>query len=54
VAIPIHWGSLALPKPIRGSAGTDRPAREFVDFASRLAPEVEVRLLPPGGRTVVD
>jgi L-ascorbate metabolism protein UlaG (beta-lactamase superfamily) len=53
VAIPIHWGSLALPKPIRGSAGSDRPAREFVEFASRLAPEVEVRLLPPGGRTVV-
>jgi L-ascorbate metabolism protein UlaG (beta-lactamase superfamily) len=54
VAIPIHWGSLALPKLIRGSAGTDRPAREFVDFAGRFAPGVEVRLLQPGGRTVVD
>jgi L-ascorbate metabolism protein UlaG (beta-lactamase superfamily) len=53
VAIPIHWGSRALPKLLRGGAGTDRPAREFVDFASRLAPGVEVRLLPPGGRTLV-
>jgi L-ascorbate metabolism protein UlaG (beta-lactamase superfamily) len=53
VAIPIHWGSLALPRLVRGSAGTDRPAREFVEFAARLAPSVEVRVLPPGGRTVV-
>jgi len=54
VVVPIHWGSLALPKLIRGSAGTDKPAREFVDFASRLAPGVEVRVLAPGGRTLVD
>jgi L-ascorbate metabolism protein UlaG (beta-lactamase superfamily) len=54
VVVPIHWGSRALPKLIRGSAGTDAPAREFVDFAARLAPGVEVRVLPPGERTVVD
>jgi L-ascorbate metabolism protein UlaG (beta-lactamase superfamily) len=54
VVVPIHWGSLAMPKPIRGAAGTDKPAREFVEFAARLAPGVEVRVLPPGGRTVVD
>jgi L-ascorbate metabolism protein UlaG (beta-lactamase superfamily) len=54
VVVPVHWGSLALPKPIRGSAGTDKPAREFVEFAARLAPEVEVRVLAPGGRTLVD
>jgi L-ascorbate metabolism protein UlaG (beta-lactamase superfamily) len=53
VVVPIHWGSLALPKLIRGSAGTDKPAREFVDFAARIAPGVEVRVLPPGGRTSV-
>jgi L-ascorbate metabolism protein UlaG (beta-lactamase superfamily) len=54
VAIPIHWGSLALPKPFRGGAGTDEPAREFLDFAARLAPGVDVRLLRPGEGTVVD
>jgi L-ascorbate metabolism protein UlaG (beta-lactamase superfamily) len=51
VAIPIHWGSLALPKPLRGGAGTDRPAREFAAAAAREAPGVEVRLLQPGERT---
>ena len=53
VAIPIHWGSLALPKPLRGQAASDRPAREFVVAAAREAPGVEVRVLRPGQSTTV-
>lgn len=49
VAVPIHWGTLF---PI----GLDRlapdrlssPPREFSDWAARLAPQVEVRVLAPG------
>jgi L-ascorbate metabolism protein UlaG (beta-lactamase superfamily) len=46
VAIPIHWGTFALPWARGGD--TDRPAREFVQRAAELAPGVEVRLLRPG------
>ena len=53
VAIPIHWGSLALPRAIRGKLVGDRPAREFVAAAAREAPGVEVRLLQPGERTTL-
>jgi len=51
VAIPIHWGTLALPRLLRGNAASDRPALEFVSAAAREAPQVEVRLLRPGERT---
>jgi L-ascorbate metabolism protein UlaG (beta-lactamase superfamily) len=53
VAIPIHWGTFALPRPLSGRAGTDAPAREFAALASKEAPGVEVRLLQPGERTTV-
>jgi L-ascorbate metabolism protein UlaG (beta-lactamase superfamily) len=51
VAVPIHWGTLALN--VRRSRGGDpgEPARRFVELAARLAPEVEVRVLAPGERT---
>ncbi|HKO25909.1 MAG TPA: hypothetical protein VJU80_00510, partial [Solirubrobacteraceae bacterium] len=53
VAIPIHWGTLALGRPARRPADPQRPARDFVTFASRYAPSVDVRLLSPGERTVL-
>ncbi len=50
VAVPIHWGTFALPRPLRRSDDPERPAREFAAFASRWAPDVEVRIRSPGGR----
>jgi L-ascorbate metabolism protein UlaG (beta-lactamase superfamily) len=53
VAIPIHWGTFALPGPVTRRAGrSDRPALQFAALAQRYAPNVEVRVLAPGGRTV--
>ena len=53
VAIPIHWGTLALGRPARRPRDPQRPAREFAAFASRYAPAVDVRLLAPGERIVL-
>ena len=48
-AVPVHWGTLA---PLGAKRVWpwlfERPAREFVEWARRLAPEVEVRVLEPG------
>ncbi|MGZ4182060.1 MAG: MBL fold metallo-hydrolase [Solirubrobacteraceae bacterium] len=46
LAIPIHWGTFALPWAKGGDS--DRPARGFAELAAELAPEVDVRLLRPG------
>ena len=54
VAIPIHWGTLALPLKLGRAADPQRPAREFAAFAAREAPGVEVRVLAPGEHTTVD
>ena len=51
VAIPIHWGTLALGRPARRPTDPQRPAREFVARADRAAPGVHVRVLAPGERT---
>jgi L-ascorbate metabolism protein UlaG (beta-lactamase superfamily) len=51
VAVPIHWGTLALGSPARRPADPGRPARRFVELAARMAPSVEVRVLRPGERT---
>jgi L-ascorbate metabolism protein UlaG (beta-lactamase superfamily) len=51
VAIPIHWGTLALPRPARRAPDPERPAREFARLVARRAPAVDVRVLAPGGRT---
>lgn len=53
VAIPIHWGTYALPRPFSGRAATDEPAREFTELAKKEAPGVEIRVLQPGQRTTV-
>ncbi len=53
IAIPIHWGTYA-PWPIRGTAGFVRhPGPEFLARARLVAPATEVRLLAPGGRSVI-
>jgi L-ascorbate metabolism protein UlaG (beta-lactamase superfamily) len=50
VAVPIHWGTLAAPWPIR-SPGRDRAAAVlFAEEVSRRARGVEVRVLAPGER----
>jgi L-ascorbate metabolism protein UlaG (beta-lactamase superfamily) len=46
VAVPIHWGTFALPWARGG--GSDRPAREFAELVAQRAPGVEVRVLSPG------
>ncbi len=51
VAIPIHWGTFALPRPLRRSADPEWPARQFAALADRYAPSVEVRVLTPGEQT---
>lgn len=54
VAVPIHWGTLALLRPLRRAADGDRPAREFAALTARYAPDVEVRVLAPGGSTRIE
>jgi L-ascorbate metabolism protein UlaG (beta-lactamase superfamily) len=55
LAIPVHWGTLL---PIghvrRHRARLADPPRLFAEHVARLAPSVEVRILPPGGETVLD
>jgi L-ascorbate metabolism protein UlaG (beta-lactamase superfamily) len=50
VAIPIHWGTYALPHARRRPDERERPAREFAAYAKRYAPAVEVKMLAPGER----
>ena len=43
--MPVHWGTFRTPlAPKLG----DRPPREFVSAAARVAPDVEVRVLQLG------
>jgi L-ascorbate metabolism protein UlaG (beta-lactamase superfamily) len=48
VAIPIHWGTFAMPHARRHLGDRDRPAREFAAYAERYAPAAEIRMLEPG------
>jgi L-ascorbate metabolism protein UlaG (beta-lactamase superfamily) len=48
VAVPIHWGSFHPITKARGRWFTDPPER-FAAYARELAPEVDVRVLSPGG-----
>jgi L-ascorbate metabolism protein UlaG (beta-lactamase superfamily) len=50
VAIPIHWGTFAPIRPLKGHPDPSRPPREFAELVARRAPEVEVRVLEPGER----
>ncbi|HJS95156.1 MAG TPA: MBL fold metallo-hydrolase [Solirubrobacteraceae bacterium] len=53
VAIPIHWGTFVLPRPVRRLADPGRPAREFHALTGLYAPATEVRVLNPGERTAL-
>ncbi len=52
VAVPIHWGTL-YPLGRRGlrSLALHEPPRLFAQHAARETPEVEVRIVEPGGST---
>jgi L-ascorbate metabolism protein UlaG (beta-lactamase superfamily) len=52
LAIPIHWGTLRPLIRVRGSR--PRPAEEFRDLAAELAPETDVRVLPPGNTLALE
>ena len=45
LAVPIHWGTYRRI----GHRPAGDPAREFVEHAARLAPDVQVAVLQPGG-----
>ena len=51
VAIPIHWGTFALPLIARRDL--EQPAHEFAALTSRYAPNVDVQVLAPGERTII-
>jgi L-ascorbate metabolism protein UlaG (beta-lactamase superfamily) len=53
VAIPIHWGTFAMPHARRPADDRARPAREFAAYVQRYAPAVEVRMLAPGDTIAV-
>jgi L-ascorbate metabolism protein UlaG (beta-lactamase superfamily) len=50
IAIPIHWGTLAPPRPLPRLEDPDEPARAFAAATARRAPDVDVRVLAPGER----
>ena len=53
LAIPIHWGTYAPAVMLRAFRRSflARPPHDFVRAARRLAPDVQVRVLAPGGST---
>jgi L-ascorbate metabolism protein UlaG (beta-lactamase superfamily) len=53
VAIPIHWGTFALPRPVKRLANPSRPAQEFKALTAQYSPATEVRVLHPGQRTTL-
>jgi L-ascorbate metabolism protein UlaG (beta-lactamase superfamily) len=53
VAVPIHWGTLALRWRARDSVDRASPPRRFRTLVRACAPSVDVRVLEPGQRTVL-
>jgi L-ascorbate metabolism protein UlaG (beta-lactamase superfamily) len=53
IAVPIHWGTLALALPMRRPREPARHEREFAALAAERVPDVEVRVLEPGERTQI-
>jgi L-ascorbate metabolism protein UlaG (beta-lactamase superfamily) len=55
LAVPIHWGTFypAGLRRLRPEPLTE-PPHEFERLASRLAPDVEVRIIRPGSETSLD
>lgn len=55
VAVPIHWGTLYPPRLDRLlRRRLIEPADRFVEWAARLAPDVDVRPLQPGEATRIE
>jgi L-ascorbate metabolism protein UlaG (beta-lactamase superfamily) len=50
IAVPIHWGTYRQIGLASGEELLREPAEKFARMAAELAPEVEVRILPVGGR----
>jgi L-ascorbate metabolism protein UlaG (beta-lactamase superfamily) len=50
IAVPIHWGTYRRVGLPSGEDALREPAEAFARYASELAPEVDVRVLPVGGR----
>ena len=48
IAIPIHWGTLAMSRPAPRAPDPEWPAREFARLAAQYAPDTQVRVLAPG------
>jgi L-ascorbate metabolism protein UlaG (beta-lactamase superfamily) len=56
VAVPIHWGALRLAGPHalwKGVGYMHIPPHAFAEYATRLAPKTEVRVLRPGQKTTI-
>lgn len=53
VVIPIHWGTFALPRPVKRLPNPARPAHDFQALTAKYAPATEVRVLSPGERTAL-
>src|SRR5262249_31624452 len=49
-AIPIHWGTSRRVDLSRDAETLREPAEQFRLYAAELAPEVDVRVIAPGGR----
>ncbi len=57
VAVPIHWGSFRYPGPRSLWERADymtTPPHTFAEYAARLAPQTDVRVLQPGQWTGVN
>jgi L-ascorbate metabolism protein UlaG (beta-lactamase superfamily) len=50
IAVPIHWGTYRRIALVRDAALLRAPAERFAKLAATLAPNVDVRVLPVGGR----
>jgi L-ascorbate metabolism protein UlaG (beta-lactamase superfamily) len=48
LAVPIHWGTLALPWAARRPPADPSPAAAFAQLVAEVAPGTEVRVLAPG------
>jgi L-ascorbate metabolism protein UlaG (beta-lactamase superfamily) len=55
IAIPIHWGTFApVGMHLRAWQYLTKPPLDFLKHASRLAPDVDVRILEPGDTLDLD
>jgi L-ascorbate metabolism protein UlaG (beta-lactamase superfamily) len=54
VAVPIHWGTLSPRRPMRRHPDPLRPPTDFARLVAGRAPDVEVRVLAPGDKTMLE